>query len=103
MLSDQEIHQRLVNNQSLEDVCRRLIHDANARGGFDNVTVVLMRAHADVEADETSLDEETLPMTIPVEEATGRPTHRNHQAFLGIRFRIDIRFGLVPSAQDCVS
>ncbi|MEM9554776.1 MAG: Stp1/IreP family PP2C-type Ser/Thr phosphatase [Acidobacteriota bacterium] len=43
MLSDQEIHQRLVASDSLEAICKRLIADANARGGFDNVTVVLLR------------------------------------------------------------
>jgi protein phosphatase len=43
MLSDEEIHERLVADASLEEICRRLIHDANARGGFDNITVVLLR------------------------------------------------------------
>jgi len=42
MMSDEEIHERLVAEGSLEEVCRRLIHDSNARGGFDNVTVVLL-------------------------------------------------------------
>ena len=42
MLSDQEIHQRLSASSDLEETCRRLIHDANARGGFDNITVVLL-------------------------------------------------------------
>lgn len=41
MLSDEEIHERLAADASLDDIGRRLIHDANARGGFDNVTVVL--------------------------------------------------------------
>ncbi len=43
MLSDEEIHERLVANTSLDAIGRRLIHDANARGGFDNVTVVLFK------------------------------------------------------------
>ncbi|MCG8460792.1 MAG: SpoIIE family protein phosphatase, partial [Holophagales bacterium] len=43
MLSDQEIHRRLTADEPLDEMCRRLIHDANARGGFDNVTVVLLR------------------------------------------------------------
>ncbi len=43
MLSDQEIHERLVADASLEEICRRMVHDANARGGFDNVTVVLLQ------------------------------------------------------------
>lgn len=44
MLSDQEIHERMVSQGSLEEICRRMISDANARGGFDNVTVVLLKA-----------------------------------------------------------
>jgi protein phosphatase len=43
MLSDQEIHERMVANGSLEEICQRMVHDANARGGFDNVTVVLLK------------------------------------------------------------
>ncbi len=43
MLSDEEIHERLVAESSLDKIGRRLIHDANARGGFDNITVVLFR------------------------------------------------------------
>jgi len=42
MLSDEEIHERLVADTPIEDIGRRLIHDANARGGFDNITVVLL-------------------------------------------------------------
>ncbi|MEM8929525.1 MAG: Stp1/IreP family PP2C-type Ser/Thr phosphatase [Acidobacteriota bacterium] len=49
MLSDQEIHQRLSATGDLEAICRRLIHDANARGGFDNITVVLMAVSANEE------------------------------------------------------
>lgn len=48
MLSDQEIHERLASSAaSLEEIGTRLIRDANARGGFDNVTVVLMKVVAD--------------------------------------------------------
>ena len=52
MLSDEEIHERLVTGNSLESVCNRLIHDANARGGFDNVTVVLLEAFEATEEEE---------------------------------------------------
>lgn len=62
MLSDQEIHQRLVAEGSLDEICRRLIHDANARGGFDNVTVVLLRVLPDAND-----QDETLSM-LPVDE-----------------------------------
>ncbi len=55
MLSDEEIHERLVDDSTLEEICRRLIHDASARGGFDNITVVLMRA------DEMSEEEAASP------------------------------------------
>ncbi len=71
MLSDQEIHQRLTGRQDLEDVCRRLIHDANARGGFDNITVVLMKVLDEQDVESDSSEEDTIPMTIPVGEDAG--------------------------------
>ena len=44
MLRDDEIGDRLreVGERSVEEVCSRLVGDANARGGLDNVTVVLL-------------------------------------------------------------
>lgn len=42
MLSDEEIHERLASEDPLEETCKRLVNDANARGGFDNVTVVIL-------------------------------------------------------------
>ena len=54
MLSDQEIHSRLSAEGSLEDKCKRLIDDANARGGFDNVTVVLLKVLEDGETESSS-------------------------------------------------
>ncbi len=44
MLRDEEIGERLreVGEKSVEEVCSRLVGDANERGGLDNVTVVLM-------------------------------------------------------------
>ena len=44
MLRDEEIGERLrqVGEKSVEEVCSRLVGDANARGGLDNVTVVLL-------------------------------------------------------------
>jgi len=44
MLTDDEILARVRNNGSLEEMCGRLVRDANSRGGYDNVSVVLMRA-----------------------------------------------------------
>ena len=44
MLRDEEIGDRLrqVGEKSVEEVCSRLVGDANERGGLDNVTVVLL-------------------------------------------------------------
>ena len=42
VLSDEEIRDRLEPDQSLSTLCSRLIDGANARGGPDNITVVLV-------------------------------------------------------------
>jgi len=42
MLSDADIRDRLDSGSSLHEICRRLVNDSNARGGIDNVTVVLL-------------------------------------------------------------
>ena len=42
MLSDADIRDRLDSGRSLHEICRTLITDSNARGGIDNVTVVLL-------------------------------------------------------------
>ncbi len=60
MLSDQEIHERLAATAPLEEIGTRLIRDANARGGFDNVTVVLMKVVADDGAAEASAGVQSL-------------------------------------------
>lgn len=44
MLDDEEIERCLKSGDDLESVCRELIREANARGGHDNVTVVLLQA-----------------------------------------------------------
>ncbi|RMH15148.1 MAG: Stp1/IreP family PP2C-type Ser/Thr phosphatase [Acidobacteria bacterium] len=64
MLSDQEIHQRLVSDDSLETICRQLIEDANARGGFDNVTVLVFKVE--------EVDEATGETTVPAAAAASR-------------------------------
>jgi protein phosphatase len=56
MLSDAEILERLRSAKRLEEACGRLVRDANARGGFDNVSVVLLRIESE---DETEDDETT--------------------------------------------
>ena len=47
MLSDADIRDRLAADQSLHEICRALINDSNARGGIDNVTVVLLSIEDD--------------------------------------------------------
>jgi protein phosphatase len=42
MLSDGEIRERLGSGRNLHEICRSLVNEANARGGLDNVTVVLL-------------------------------------------------------------
>jgi PPM family protein phosphatase len=42
MLSDTDIRDRLASGRTLHEICRTLINDSNARGGIDNVTVVLL-------------------------------------------------------------
>jgi serine/threonine protein phosphatase PrpC len=42
MLSDSDIRDRLASGRSLHEICRTLINDSNARGGIDNITVVLL-------------------------------------------------------------
>ncbi len=55
MLSDQDIHRILSVDAPLEDVCRRLVEEANARGGFDNVTVLLFRVEQMDDAEEETM------------------------------------------------
>ena len=45
MLSDQEIHQAVLEGGELEEVCARLVSMANERGGLDNITAVLFLVH----------------------------------------------------------
>ena len=42
MLSDQEIHQAVLEGGGLPEVCDRLVSMANERGGLDNITAVLL-------------------------------------------------------------
>jgi len=42
MLSDGDIRDRLSSGRTLNEICRTLVDDSNARGGVDNVTVVLL-------------------------------------------------------------
>jgi PPM family protein phosphatase len=49
MLSDSDIRDRLASGRTLHEICRSLINDSNARGGIDNVTVVLLAVEDDGE------------------------------------------------------
>jgi serine/threonine protein phosphatase PrpC len=46
MLSDADIRERLASGRGLNEICRTLINDSNARGGVDNVTVILLSIEA---------------------------------------------------------
>lgn len=67
MLGDAEIHHFLVAEAPIESICKRLIDEANSRGGFDNITVVLLSVEA-VAADASGDDEDTA--TIAAEPIT---------------------------------
>ncbi|MDY7092518.1 MAG: Stp1/IreP family PP2C-type Ser/Thr phosphatase [Acidobacteriota bacterium] len=49
MLSDPEIQSALEDRRGLEPTCRLLVDEANARGGLDNVTVVLVEIEESVD------------------------------------------------------
>jgi len=54
MLSDSDIRDRLGTGSNLHEICRSLVNEANARGGLDNVTVVLLSVEdSDGDEDET--------------------------------------------------
>jgi serine/threonine protein phosphatase PrpC len=55
MLSDIDIGERLSSGRSLHEICRILVNDSNARGGIDNITVVLLA----IEEGDEEEDEET--------------------------------------------
>jgi protein phosphatase len=46
MLSDAELGRQLEEGRALEATCRALVEEANARGGLDNITVVLLAVRA---------------------------------------------------------
>ncbi len=56
MLTDDEILSRLDAEGSLEESCSRLVRDANSRGGYDNVSVVLVRIEDGPEEGELEAD-----------------------------------------------
>jgi len=53
MLSDADIRERLSASSSLHEICRTLVNDSNARGGIDNVTVVVLAAEEDEGEEDT--------------------------------------------------
>ena len=46
MLNDAEIRAQLRSEEPLDVVCRGLVRAANARGGLDNVTVLLAKVES---------------------------------------------------------
>lgn len=60
MLGDQDIHRIMSSDVPLEDVCRQLVEEANARGGFDNVTVLLFRVEEVNEDEEETITTQDL-------------------------------------------
>jgi serine/threonine protein phosphatase PrpC len=42
MLSDDEVLQAVLQGGTPEEICHRLVSQANERGGVDNITVVLI-------------------------------------------------------------
>jgi protein phosphatase len=59
MLSEQQVQQILLDSPDLGGAGDRLIAEANAAGGRDNITVVLFRVEA-ASGDETGLDQPTI-------------------------------------------
>jgi len=47
MLADDDIGARLAEGGSLEAICRDLVDQCNARGGLDNITIVLLAVEPD--------------------------------------------------------
>lgn len=60
MLSDADIRDRMAADKSLHEICRALINDSNARGGVDNVTVVLLSIEEDGANGEPGEGDQTL-------------------------------------------
>lgn len=52
MLTDDEILARLRSQERTEEICGRLVRDANARGGYDNVSVVLVQIEPNDESED---------------------------------------------------
>jgi protein phosphatase len=48
MLSDEVTQAILASGSDLPETCQRLVHEANERGGDDNITVLLVRVEEDV-------------------------------------------------------
>ena len=53
MLSDADIRERLSSGRDLHEICRSLVNDSNARGGIDNVTVVLLKIEEEQDGEDT--------------------------------------------------
>lgn len=47
MLDDSDIERRLAEGTPLEEICQNLVDEANARGGVDNITVIVVSVDDD--------------------------------------------------------
>ena len=50
MLEDEDIEVRLLDGAPLEQICQSLVDEANARGGVDNITVIVLSVEGDATA-----------------------------------------------------
>jgi protein phosphatase len=65
MLNDHEILDRLKAATRLEDQCSRLVRDANSRGGYDNVSVVLVRIEVGPRSEDADEPDDEETTTLP--------------------------------------
>ena len=47
------LRERLSSGRDLHEICRSLVNDSNARGGIDNVTVVLLKIEEEEDGEDT--------------------------------------------------
>lgn len=75
MIPDEKILKAIQDGASLEDACHSLVEEANASGGEDNVTVVLIRTQQQPQADAGSpAQRHEVPHTSPGSSQDGNGT-----------------------------
>jgi len=53
MLSDAQIHELIILNNSAKEICKKLIDSANHEGGYDNITAVVITGWAESPLNDT--------------------------------------------------